>query len=148
MSKIKKWLMIILAGILTFATFGLVACEDKEDGKTDLGEFYTLQEAYDNNYISHDDLTAVAELINANQESDLGTLKAEEADAIKSLYSKLYNTSIYEVRIKFYGNYNNAIAVVVSSSDFGGATVITTITVEGVDFIYPDSATEVLIWKR
>ena len=61
---------------------------------------------------------------------------------------KLYNTSIYEVRIKFYGNYNNAIAVVVSSSDFGGATVITTITVEGVDFIYPDSATEVLIWKR
>ncbi|MBQ9714492.1 MAG: hypothetical protein IJV83_04135 [Clostridia bacterium] len=170
MKNLKKWLVVMLSAVMAFATFGLVSCGDDTENSSsqesissetdnssseensvdpeELGTFYTLQEAYDNSYISHDNLQTIAELVNSNQEIDLGLLDLEDAETIKNLYSKQYDITNEDIIINFYGYHNDCVAVIMSERGAGGATVITNITVEGVEFIYPDCDTEVIIWKR
>lgn len=111
-----------------------------------VGEFYSLQKAYDKGYITCNDLIAMAELVNSNQVLEADLLKKEDAENIKNLYSK-QGVSYEDIVINFYGYYNDGAAIMLIERGVDLPSIATTITIERVVFEFTGFK-EIVIWKK
>lgn len=102
MKKCVRKLMIM--GVVLILCFGILCACDKNDDDTNddnkpnysadaKGEFYTLQEAYDNGFMTVDDLNIVAERFYNRQPLNIDDV---DADAFKAMQALFYNQVIDE----------------------------------------------------
>jgi len=177
-AKIKK--QCVSAALLALCAACLVgtfaSCE-KSDGKTGgeqkTGEFYSLREAYDNGFITLDDLKNIAHYHNTslkwfNSEDvadysnykdftpyDIGEIDDETSLAIRTDYFNGGDASYVDegctvdnVWVDGYcGTYNGCIAVMMDAAYFGYATVVGEDVIEDVLLYYSDS-NRVTVWKE
>lgn len=136
--KVIIWIFIIPILLIT-----LVGCT------YNYGEVYTLQEAYEKELLTYDDLLNIAYLNNGGNyyNEDLypndfepiliDNLSENQIHKIKSTMSKTneeYNS--YSIKA-YYGTYNGAIVFKISSFLYNIPTVETKENVGGLNFIYP-----------
>lgn len=119
------------------------------------GEFYTLQDAYKNGYITREELQSIANRRNSYLTDDSGENATEATDeiapkiaqAIKKEYAESRGSRVEEVVLNFYGQFGNCAAVDVCLSGDAFATVISEVDIDGVLFVYPEAGREIVIWK-
>ncbi|MDE5600874.1 MAG: hypothetical protein K2J16_00045 [Clostridia bacterium] len=164
-AKMKFLSRILCLGLVVSMALGILCACDKDDdfrnpqnGEPTLGEFYDLQTAYDNGWLSKGDLRNIAYHYadDAQKKGFKPTpknpdmLSEETALAIKESYIKPYQESrpdsnANDVPIDgYYGTYNGLVAVYIR---YGGAyCVVTEKNIGGIEFVFPDSH-EILVWK-
>lgn len=149
--NIKKFICLGLTLIACVVV--LCACNDnKSEINAVDGEFYTLQEAYDNGWLSKTDLKNIAYQLNGTKPigftpKDKEPLSAEDERLLKNDYASRFDdgrTADDVLICGYYGQYNGFVAVIVDNGHFD---VITNKEVGGVKFTYPDSNT-ITLWKR
>lgn len=124
----------------------LITIEAAGDKDEFLGEFYSLQKAYDKGYIARSDLIIMAELVNSNQVLEVNLLKKQDAENIRNLYSQ-QGVSYEDIVIKFYGYYNDSAAIILIECGVDVPSIATTTTIEGVVFEFTGFK-EILIWRK
>jgi len=151
---------IISLGVLLVMAIFISACE----GCSETGNLYELQEAYDNGWLTVEDLKSVVYYYNGGttfNEEIMGEnympipkvpeiLDAQTAMWIKQDFKNNYrsNTSINSILIVYLGTYNGLVAVILTVKD-NGANPIQIIhegMVGGVLFKY-DNSIKILVWK-
>ena len=151
---------LVLFGIAILMLFSLAACREDES----VGEFYSLQEAYDNKLLTVQDLMSIAyyhgslggvsgDFIPTPKESEI--LDAELSNKIRNVFFELYVephvdeydiVTINDVEVSvYYGTYNSAVAVMMKDN-FGSAGAIREIIVADITFTY-NSGNDIIIWK-
>lgn len=125
----KDLIKVFCIGLVLIMCVGILcACNKNDDdfrnprnGEPEAGEFYTLQEAYGNGWLSKGDLRNIAYYYN-NSNIDYPTgLEDGLENAIKQSYcfdlqKSIPNAEIAGVHInKFYGIYDNFVAVTMSN---------------------------------
>ena len=156
-----KRLLAILLTLTTLGCLGLSGCKKRQA----IGKFYTLQEAYEQGFLSENDLKNIAYYNNggrANNEDKIEedfipeplnpkSIPADIQKNIKSDYiyynEKLDNkTKDSEVKIDdYYGEYNNCY-VVILHGPFGYLTVVNEFSVNGYNYSYTQS--EFMVWRK
>ena len=170
----KKILSLFLCFITLFFCAGCGE-KDKEKEFVSYGQFYELKEVYEQGLISREQLLSVAyygakldneglfdenytplpktpeelseKTVRKIKETalhdyfeSLGTLDEEE----EKLYQEAYNLD--SLKLDYYASYNDYVII---SYHIGVALcVITTIEIDGVKFIYPDTSYRLLAWKE
>ncbi len=127
----------------------------KNEFKNGIGAFYSLENAYNQGLITIEDLQTIAYYQNHGIMHS-GTLNTELEEAIKETRAKnLRNRSKNPIRdakakdvsiLKYYGNYNNCLAVMISDIYHDYTNAIETITIAGVEFIY-GNGNKIIIWR-
>ena len=169
-AKIVSSALLLVIVIVCAST--LVGCNKLEPK----GEFYTLQQAYDNGLIIEEDLWSIAYYYcNGIDYSDFNgidysaitpipknpkildekTLAKIKNDALINLLAQkdkdgrqLYpKATAKDIRVGYYGTYNGMIAVVVDNSFTAYTDVIVEDAVGGVIFTYGNGAFPIL-WKE
>ena len=162
-SRIKLISKILCLGVILIMGLGIFCACDKDDK---LGEFYTLQEAYDNGLLSKDGLLNIAYYQNAIYDKNNSqfdgfipmnitpeTLSEEKDHAIrqtylKSLQNEYSDATIDDIHIlAYYGEYSGCIAVRISCAYFQYLAVVCEETIGEVKFVYGDTNT-IRIWKE
>ena len=131
----KKVIIFLLSIICAFGVMFSAGCN------TPTGKFYTLQEAYDNGFLTQEDLMSIAYFNNGGREYNEDimdenyvpapmnptALSAETDMAIRQSYWDKYykentptNRTIDDIGLGYYGTYNNCVAVKVY---FGGFVI-------------------------
>ncbi|MDE6850183.1 MAG: hypothetical protein K2J54_02530, partial [Clostridia bacterium] len=130
--------------------------DSNQSGDVKIGTFYTLQQAYDNGYLTHEDLMTIANRHNNNiavsLQEDISLLIRETAAYI-SRNDK--NNPIYEAKagdyaiIKYYGVYNGCYAVVLNSpyAEYPSVEIDKWETIDDVQIHYYNFYT-IKIWKN
>ena len=145
----------------------------RETEKVLAGSFYTLQEAYDNGWLTQEDLMSIAYYNNGGR-TDNEEIMSEDyqpapktpevlsesvAKSIKKAWAKRYNgdntnqaTDITEEMVnisEYYGTYKDCVAVIADRSDVYYADVYAPVPVEigGVTFIFQLYRPEILVCK-
>ncbi len=136
---VKKLMSIGAAAVMGACLF--CGCGDDVPA----GEFYSLQEAYDNGWLTREDLLSVAyyqnhswgeEQVEYPQKLDLDT----EKDLIE-VYAKKKNMNTEDVRIfSYYGTYNGSYVIDIGHRDGIVTGVVWTETVGGVEINYCSGA--------
>lgn len=111
------------------------------------GHFYSLQEAYENRFITRDELLLIANHVNANTSINLNNMRPKILNAVKNLYSKIRHSDISNVKIKYYGQFDHCVAINLALVGDGGAQVESKFFIDNVLFVYPYSGAEIMIWK-
>ncbi|MCM1438612.1 MAG: hypothetical protein NC131_05305 [Roseburia sp.] len=131
---------------------------DSENIKPVTGQFYTLQEAYDNGYITQTDLENIAYYHNG-EKSYPESLDENIANSIKSDWAKKLsddetdsadNTVEISVVIRgYYGTYGNCVAVIVERKGTVYVDVYRPIVVQigNVTFKYNLNHPQIIVWK-
>ncbi len=131
--------------------------EETKETEQMAGTFYTLQEAYDEGWLTKEDLQNIADHFN-NDTTPIDILSTVLQGAIKEMRVELLHahnsgsmlsaTKDDVTIVKYYGTYDNAIAVVITDiySVYGQASTAEYI-VEGIPF-YNYGAPEILIWLQ
>lgn len=165
-----KRLLAILLTLTTLGCLGVSSCKNTQtqDPSTErqaIGRFYTLQEAYDQGFITENDLKSIAYYNNGGRENNEDkieedfvsqplnpkTIPADIQKNIKSDYiyynDKLENTEKdSSVRINnYYGSYNDTY-VLTLRGPFGYAAVIKDFSVSGYKFYYTQE--EFMVWRK
>lgn len=109
--------------------------------------FYSLQEGYDIDELSNEDLITLAHMVNQIESVSLPTLSPQIEQLIKQKYSILTKTRVEDLNIKYYGNYNGCYAIIIYDITTGVAAVETKIEVGNVVFCYPTTGIEIIICK-
>lgn len=148
--------MLICATLtLVLCCFTLCACDDDDKPNVDAvdGEFYTLQEAYDNGWLSKTDLYNIAYHLMGTKPvgftpKEKEPLPIEDERLLKSDYASRFvedGITADDVSIHgYYGQYNGLVAVIVEEVHMD---VITNEIVGGVKFTYPNS-NKISVWKK
>lgn len=162
---LKKILSVGVALLMSLCL--LCACGGEPKA---LGTFYTLQEAYENGWLTQDDLMSIAYYYHGGRDYNEDimdedyepaakmpeTLGKTTDKAIRQTYwndcfgeSNPNNITLDSIVIgkPYYGSYNGCIAVKVWCNAFGINTVIYEETVAGVYFFYPNEI-HITIWKE
>lgn len=158
--KIIAISVLLVIAIVFVST--LVGCNNLEPK----GKFYSLQQAYDDGLITVEDLQSIAcylcnwidcseitptpknpetldeKTVSKIKNDSLIKLLAEKDKDGRQLYPKATTKDIY---VKYYGTYNDMIAVVVENGFVGYADVILEDVIGGVTFIY--SGPFPILWK-
>jgi hypothetical protein len=146
---------------------GMAKAMINEVRKEGAGMFYTLQEAYDEGWLTQDNLRSIAHYQSAGEDEPNFTptpmnpkvLSNEAIEAIKEEYLKgllaathqdgtllFPNATISDVYfLAYYGTYGGVIAIKISDEFSGYAGVVVELVVAGVTFTY--SGVPVSIWK-
>ena len=153
---IKK---IICLGVILVMMIAMLACEPKKKG-----DFYTLQEAYDQGLITHDDLKSIAYYQNGGSEDESFVPMSKNPEVLSNETEKaIKETIVYDVRkedpvsggeIKiinitiqnYYGTYNNCVAVMISGARPYNAEICE-IEIDGVLFHY-NNGNRIIIFKK
>lgn len=123
-----------------------------------LGEFYTLQEAYDNEFLTLADLQAISQ----TERIEFDELPVKIANSFKNLYYRelreatdengnpLYpNASVNDIKhFYFYGEYNNVYCFMLWNPYEAHADAERIVIIEGIEFTYPDYGAQFLVWKN
>ncbi|MBQ9709178.1 MAG: hypothetical protein IJV67_00960 [Clostridia bacterium] len=115
----KKFISFLLALMLCVS---FSSCDNKEKKNNNLGEYYTLQEAYNREILTDNDLIEIAgyyqgdDLINKKDPLSINSLTEETKNQIVKCYLlniiKDINVSAEYVNIyAYYGTYNGAVAI-------------------------------------
>lgn len=110
------------------------------------GDFYSLQAAFDDEYLTHENLESIANLVNNSSSLNIDTMPPKSLEIVKALYASIYGVGSYAVNVKYYGEYNTCIAVEISSPSSDYPTLQSPIIIDNVTFIYPNCMDEVLLW--
>lgn len=151
--------VICLSAVVFACICSFCACnESKEPEKR--GEFYTLQEAYDNGILTREDLQTLAtaylcEDRSGVQTTESLTLDKETENAIKE--TKAYDLRHSEDPIKnantdginvsaYYGEYSGAYVVIVTCKYYCYVQAWHTIEIDGISLFVPASDA-LTVWK-
>ena len=150
----KKLFYVLSAAVLLFSMAFMTAC-----GGESPGTFYSLQEAYNNEWLTQEDLQTIANYHN-NNISYPESLSEGIAKSIKKVWAKQYNEehtdsgdkitgSDVSIR-KYYGTYHDCAVVIVDRRDamYLGVDAPYTIEVGGVAFTYNRYRPQIIIWKN
>jgi hypothetical protein len=157
--------IVIAFAITAFFTglFGLTACNtsvSSEDNNLDVGVFYNLQQAFDNELLTNDDLDSIAYYLNDESKPVYpDPVSAEIQGAIKETRSAILraevdrdgvlrypNATTEDVTILgYYGKYNDSYAVMIADSFTEYTSAEWSETIDGVTFYYSDG-NRILIW--
>ena len=162
----KNIIYIVLIIILCF--FTMCSCNYDDDfrnpinGEPEAGEFYTLQEAFDNGWLSRGDLRNIAYHRTGDGQKkgfkptpkNPAVLSAETELAIKEAYAaNLRERGILEAVAdgvgvnNYFGIYNDLVTVFIYDKYSGYADVILNQTIGGIKFTYNNS-NEIMVWKQ
>ena len=156
-----KKLLAILLTLTTLGCLGLSGCKKRQA----IGKFYTLQEAFDQGFLTENDLKNIAYYNNGGRENNEDkieedflpqplnpkTIPADIQKSIKSDYiyynEKLDNkTKDSEVKIDdYYGEYNNCY-VAILHGPFAYFAVVNEFSVNGYNYSYTQS--EFMVWRK
>ena len=132
-----------------------VSCADGDYriDNVNIGIFFGMQEAYDNGLITVEDLQSIANHQN-NGTKPSGTLSAEVERAIEETVAynlrnlnpnPITDATAKDVRIsKYYGTYNNCVAVMISAA---ATQALWDDVIAGVIFHY-NNGNSIVIWKQ
>ena len=114
-----------------------------------LGTFYTLQESYDNGFLTKEDLQVIA----ATPRLELADITIKQAiikDYLKMFleHTQLYHdATVEDIYIyKYFGDYNGAIVIQITEVFVEYPAVMMEYTVE--DIVIEYSGPEILVWKE
>lgn len=152
----KKILSIILSFIFLFVITGCLNESEEELGE---GSFYSLTTAYNVGFISKRDLLNI-ESSYSKGDDNLHLLKDDVKDKIIETtvndIRSIYDTGKYklfpdatedDIFIRgFYGRYKDCYAVLLETSLWDYPSVVTTSTIDGVTFTYPNN-NHIVIYK-
>lgn len=156
-----KKLLAILLTLTTLGCLGLSGCKKRQT----IGKFYTLQEAFDQGFLTENDLKSIAYYNNGGRKNNEDkieedfvpqplnpkTIPADIQKSIKSDYiyynEKLDNkTKDSEVKIDdYYGEYNNCY-VAILHGPFAYFAVVNEFSVNGYNYSYTQS--EFMVWRK
>ena len=160
--------LICLTIVLIMCAGILCACNNDDDfrnarnGEPEAGEFYTLQEAYDNGWLSKGDLRNIAYYLSGSgqrkgfkptpkdpEELSAATELAVKEDWAKYLREKGTENAVADgVMIKnYFGTYDGLVAVFVYDSYSGYSCAMVEKSVGGVKYTYYDS-NQILVWAQ
>ncbi|MCM1306401.1 MAG: hypothetical protein NC037_02550 [Bacteroides sp.] len=164
----KKLIKIICFGLALIMSVGILcACNNDDDfrnprnGEPEAGEFYTLQQAYDNGWLSKGDLRNIAYYWSGGGQrkgfkptpKNPETLSPETELAIKEDRAENLHESGTEEAVadgvkitNYFGTYDGLVAVFVYDNYSGYSTALTQKQIGGVSFKYYDS-NQILVWK-
>ncbi len=163
---VKKIICLGVILIMVIAMMiAMMACEPKNEGK-----FYSLQEAYDDELLTQDDLKSIAyyqnggcddesfvpkpkspvalstETESAIKESAAASYRAQKDDSGESLYPNVVASDF--TIIKYCGTYNGSVAIMLSEL-FSGSdpAVMAEVVIADVTFVY-SNGNRIVIWKQ
>ncbi len=150
----KRLFSLMVVAVMALGVFGLAACEPPEGEMN--GQFYTLQEAYNENLLTVEDLQSIANHLN-NGTLPADTLGSAIETGIKETAAEnMRNDELSPIpeakadgfTVQYYGTYNGSIAVLLSNAylNYPAEDLDITIEVAGVSFHYNDPRT-IEIWK-
>jgi hypothetical protein len=131
--------------------FSLAACETKEKIT---GTFYTLQEAYDEGFLTQQDLQSIAYYQNGEFDNPTvlsaeteKAIKETRADILRDLPNPVKSAKAEDVSIlKYYGKYECFAAIMITDAYTDYIRAERDVTVAGVLFHYSDG-NDIVIWK-
>lgn len=140
----KKTLVL---GVIIIMALGLFGCRTNNGTVVDERPFYSLQAAYNKNFLSKKDLKSIASFhINGND----SVLSVETSNAIKASFVERYpqdGMTTNDARIsKYYGTYGTCVAVMVGYSNSQYQELLWNETIAGEKFEYNNSQ-RILIWN-
>ena len=141
-------ILLSLMIIMCLLTFG--GCDNHDETK--LGNFYTLQEAYDGGMLTVEDLQVIAEY-HEKGVSVPEPLSPDIENAIKEVAARnLREKESYEdakaedfTITKYYGTYNGCVAFKIEDIYFSHPAVCVDETIAGVEFHYP-TPVKIIVW--
>ena len=131
-----------------------VSC-DVWGNNVNIGTYCGMQEAYDNGWITVEDLQSIANHQNNGTDPN-DTLSAEVEKAIKKTVAKDLRSFPYPILIatvkdvtidRYYGTYNNCVAVMISNAYTEYPQALWDDVIAGVIFHYYDGNV-IVIWKQ
>lgn len=163
MKNYRKF-MVMICVIVILCSMAMGGCNNLEPK----GEFYTLQQGYDNGLITIEELQTIAYYhsnghncsyitpIPKDPESlDEETMQKIKNDGLillldqkdKDGKQKYPNATINDISVMgYYGTYNGVIAVKIAGGFHGWAGMVQTTIIEGVEFTY--SGVLPVLWKE
>ena len=149
MFKTKRvFIALFLAIVMLFC---LAGCDKEPTDKKSTGTFYTLQEAYDNGYLTKEDLKAVARE-GKSHSLGLPELAIQQAiikdylDIFKESSQRYPDATVDDIYIwRYYGNYHGAVVVQMSSVYTEYPAVMIECIVADIEIEY--SGPDILVWK-
>ena len=156
-----KRLLAILLTLTTFGCLGLSGCKKRQA----IGKFYTLQEAFDQGFLTENDLKSIAYYNNGGRENNEDKIEGDfvpqplipekiSADLQKSIksdyiyYGMDLNNTNNESKItikRYYGKYNGCYVMTIKGPNEYIAAMIK-IQVDGYNFSYTQS--EFWVWRK
>lgn len=120
---------------------GICECGERENS------LYSLQEAFNNGWLTHNDLEEIAYYKNSGIKYP-STLDDEIANRIIKDFCKNYNTDEYENQgsVGYFGKYNGCYAVMVDGCGLYYMDVLTSEIVDGITIHY-GSSQHMLVWR-
>ena len=160
----KKIKIVLVALILGIVMVGIVCCN------VVMGKFYTLQEAYDNGWLTQADLMSIAYYHNGGRAHNEEIMSEDYAPApkspevlskwtesrIKRAAAKEYRGREYKIKdakargftiTAYYGTYGDCVAIMMKDKYTGEPAVVWTDVVAGVN-IYYGSGRTIKVWRR
>ena len=116
----KKTLLTISVIIITVISLSAVLCactQEEETPEYIEGAFYSLQEAYDNGWITEENLQSIADLYHNKQTAPEIDISEAVSYSIRKTFADEWKASVSDVSYKYYGEYNDCFAVKVSAKD-------------------------------
>ncbi len=148
----KRKIISILVVILTFTVlFCLTACTQEEETPEYIeGAFYSLQEAYDNGWITEENLQSIADLYHNKQTAPEIDISEAVSYSIRKTFADEWNTpiDIEDVFYEYYGEYNGCFAVDVSTKDMVVDGSMFVETIGNVSITYNTGSSRIEIWKE
>ena len=144
----KRKIISILVVILTFTVlFCLTACTQEEETPEYIeGAFYSLQEAYDNGWITEENLQSIADLYHNKQTAPEIDISEAVSHSIRKTFADECKAPVEEVSYRYYGEYNGCFAVRLSKKDMVVDGSMFVETIGNVSITYTDGG-RIKIWK-
>lgn len=152
---------VVMVGVIVMVCIGLFsACTPKKSG-----EFYTLQEAYDQGLLTQDDLKSIAYYHNGESEDESFVPMPKTPEVLSNKTEKaIKETRAYNLRtqnpnpikkaeakditiLKYYGTYNNCVALIMDDIHHDYSSAEREVTIDGVLFHYNDG-NSIIIWQQ
>lgn len=150
---IKKIAAIVIAMTILLSAFAFSGCDIC---KEDIGKFYTLQEAHDKGLLTIQDLQTIADFLNGGTASptelsgEIIELIKEAAAIEMSNKETALETKAEDFNIlKYYGSYNDSVAIILNDPyhEYPADIVNIWVEVAGVSFHYVGHGT-ITIWTK
>lgn len=144
---------VLILGIALYILFSLAACKQEE--VESMGTLYSLQAAYDEGLLTVDDLRSIAYYHNDNiqypevlDEKIEQTIKKTYAEIIRTRSSNPHTeaTTCDVSIIRYFGTYNDCVAVILFDSFTDYPSVMREKKIAGVTFVY--SGANITIWNK
>ncbi|MBE7078780.1 MAG: hypothetical protein E7380_02830 [Clostridiales bacterium] len=155
----RKFLGLVLTGMLLFCTiFSIVGCREEKDLIE--GSFYSLEEAYENGWLTEENLEDIAGYHNNGiqyperlNEEILVRIKTDWAKKLREdKTNPISNVTADEINVyKYYGTYGDCVVIMLdySLAEYPAEYIPSTIEIGGItfNFSHPRYISQLVIWK-